>query len=260
MALIAVDAVVNVVAHTLVMAVSGRLQMAVGTREDFVVIRVDMARGANTVGLPVSHREIRMIERRAQPGGRAVAGGASFGESRRHVIGIGGRSVFFGVAGIAVGGRARELSAHMARRTQRRRMLSGKRKAGIGMIEGRRSPGRRRMAQRAIGGISRRRMRRCLRIRIVGQVAIHTRRPQAREFAIHVASGAGYCRVLSGERKLGGAVIERRRCPSRSRMAQRAILRESRHHVIRIRGLLKHRQVTIHACCAQSSEYIIDVA
>ena len=77
MALVTVDAVVHIPVHFLVIEVGG-VVAAVAARalEYRVVVRIRMAGGANAVGVAVAGRELRVlrvIERRASPGGRVVA-------------------------------------------------------------------------------------------------------------------------------------------------------------------------------------------
>jgi hypothetical protein len=77
MALITVDAVVNVTRHVVVIEV-GRIvaAMAAGALEYRVIIRVGVAGRANVVGIAVTGwelRVLRVIERRTGPGTRVVA-------------------------------------------------------------------------------------------------------------------------------------------------------------------------------------------
>ena len=70
-------------------------RVAVGALEHGVVIRIRMARGANTVGVAMVNREsrvLRVIERRTSPGGRVMAGRAGRREELRlrGMAGIGG--------------------------------------------------------------------------------------------------------------------------------------------------------------------------
>ena len=79
MALVTVDAVIDVAFHASVLSVRVGFRVAVGALEHGVVIRIRMARGANTVGVAMVNREsrvLRVIERRTSPCGRAMAGRA----------------------------------------------------------------------------------------------------------------------------------------------------------------------------------------
>ena len=82
--LITIDAVVDVSRHVLVLEVVCVVAaMAPGALEDGVVVRVDVAGGANIVRATVTRRERRVlgvIKRGAGPGHRVVAGLARGGE------------------------------------------------------------------------------------------------------------------------------------------------------------------------------------
>ena len=77
MTLVTVDAVIDVTRDVLVTEVSRIVPtMATGALEHCVVIRIDMARGTNVVGVAVTRwerRVLRVIERRPRPGTRVVA-------------------------------------------------------------------------------------------------------------------------------------------------------------------------------------------
>ena len=117
MATVAVDAVVDIVAHTIMFIVHLRLQMAAGTCEYLVITRVVVACGADTVGLAVRHGEPSVVE--CGPGpindGWEMTAEAGLGEPGGKVIGICSGAVFGRVTRVAVGGRTRELASHMAR-------------------------------------------------------------------------------------------------------------------------------------------------
>ena len=119
-----------------------------------------MASGANASGIAVVGWEPGVVERRARPCCRGVAGLASGWETGRRVIRIRGGLVVALVTGEAV--------------SRNRRVV-----------------------------------------------------------VVHVATGAGHGRVLAGQRKRGGAVIERGRNPRRRVVADLALLRESRLSVVR---------------------------
>ena len=77
-ALVTINAVVDIPRHIVVLEIV-RVVAAMATRalEDGVVIRVDVAGGADVVGVAVAGRERRVlgvIEIRIQPVGRAMAG------------------------------------------------------------------------------------------------------------------------------------------------------------------------------------------
>jgi len=111
MALIAINAVVDIAANALVFLVGLRLSVTVRTLEDRVIVRIDMARGADAISIAVIDRErrvLRVIERSLQPVRCVMAGLAGRGEELRlsRMSGIRG--------GVVVG-----LVASDARRRQR---------------------------------------------------------------------------------------------------------------------------------------------
>ena len=87
MALITINAVVDIARHVVVLEIVRIVAaMAPGALEDGVVIRVDMARRAHFVGVAVGDRKLRVlgvVEGGAGPGGRIVAVLARRGEKLR---------------------------------------------------------------------------------------------------------------------------------------------------------------------------------
>lgn len=76
MALVTVNAVVDVTLHAGMVAVGLRRRVTVRALKDRIVIRIDMARRANVVGVTVvrwKRRVLRMIERCARPGRGVMA-------------------------------------------------------------------------------------------------------------------------------------------------------------------------------------------
>jgi len=95
MALVTVDAVVDVAFHASVLSVRVGFRVAVSALEHGVVIRIRMARGANTIGIAMvdwESRVLRVIERRTRPGGCGMARRAGGRKELRlrGVAGIGG--------------------------------------------------------------------------------------------------------------------------------------------------------------------------
>ena len=86
MALVTVDAVVDVAFHALMISVRLGLRVTVGALEHGVVIRIRMACGTNAVSVAMvdwESRVLRVIERRTSPGGRVMARRAGSREERR---------------------------------------------------------------------------------------------------------------------------------------------------------------------------------
>ena len=96
MALVTVNAVVHIPVYVRVAEVSGIVAAMAGRALEYrIVIRIRMARGANTVGVAMvdwESRVLRVIERRTSPRGRAMAGRAGRREELRlrSMAGIGG--------------------------------------------------------------------------------------------------------------------------------------------------------------------------
>jgi hypothetical protein len=63
-------------------------------------------------------------------------------------------------------------------------------------------------------------------------------RSQARVLIVYVTGGTGDCRVFSGERESGGAVIEGGACPLCRGVTERTVAREARGNVIGISSAL----------------------
>ena len=77
MALVTVNAVVHIPVHVRVAEVSGIVAAMAGRALEYrIVVRVRMARGANTIGVAMVNREsrvLRVVKRRTSPCGRVVA-------------------------------------------------------------------------------------------------------------------------------------------------------------------------------------------
>ena len=112
MALVAVNAVVHIPLHALVIRVRLGLRVAVRALEDRVVIRIRVTRGAHVIRVPVTGRELRVlrvIEGRVQP----VRGAVAILTSRREELRLG---LMSGIGGVVVV----RLVAANARRRERR--------------------------------------------------------------------------------------------------------------------------------------------
>ena len=131
--------------------------MATGALEDRVVVRIGVARGAHVVGVAVIRRErrvLRVIERRARPGRRVVAGLAGGREELRlrRVARI-RRVVVIRLMAADAGRRQRRVvvvDVAISALSRRHGVRSGQRKRRVVVIEGRIGPDRRVMAQLAL--------------------------------------------------------------------------------------------------------------
>ncbi len=157
MALVTVDAVVDVARHVLVAEVSGIIPaMAAGALEYGVVIRVDVAGCTNVIGIAVTGwkwRVLRVIERRIRPRARIVAVLTGSGEELRL------RGVARVCAGVVIrlmtadaGGRqSRVVVVYVAvcAFARRHHVRSGQRERGVVVVERRIRPRHRVMAHGA---------------------------------------------------------------------------------------------------------------
>jgi len=141
MAVVAIDAVVNVAANASMICVGLRLGMAVGAGEDGVITRISVAGRAHTISSTVIQREIRVIPVRGNPRGCVVARGTGGWEPCRCVIRT-GRAVVIGfVARIAVRRQARVVVANVALCARDLDVVAGERKRCCVVVERRRYPG-----------------------------------------------------------------------------------------------------------------------
>ena len=77
MALVAVVAVVHIPTHVRMTEIRRvPATVAIRTLEHFVVVRIRMTSGADTICIPVVDREVGVIESRSRPGRGGVAGRA----------------------------------------------------------------------------------------------------------------------------------------------------------------------------------------
>jgi len=174
-ALVTVHAVVDIAAHTAMVAIGVRFRMTVGALEYAVIAGIGMAGGAHPIGIPVIGREIGVIECRARPTRCRVAHGASVREACRNVIGIVRLVVLVLVTAVAVRRNAGVVVIQVAIRACHRSMRASQGKAGVVVIEGRRSPCCRVVAYVALLREPRRRVIRIVGLLVVRQVTRVTR-------------------------------------------------------------------------------------
>ena len=119
MALVTVNAVVDVSRHLIMMEIVRVVPaMAAGALKDRIVVRVNVAGGANIVGSAVARRKLRvlgMVKRRTGPRGRVMAILASRGKELRLslVSGIRRLVVVVRMAAIARGGQRRVVAVYV---------------------------------------------------------------------------------------------------------------------------------------------------
>jgi len=153
------------------------------------------------------------------------------------------------VAAVAI--RRRRCGTDMAKIASHGDVRAGQREASGGVVEGRAQPRRCRVARRAGCRVTRsdvvgHRPAECggaLPIGGVATVAIGGQR--AAVIAVYMALSAGNGRVSAGQRKGCCAVIESRGCPICSRVADGAVLRETRGDVIGHRSAESRRALPV---------------
>jgi len=186
MALIAIDAVIDIPLHTLVVLVGLRLGVTNGAREHRIVrwIRVAVvARGCS----PMLHGEPGVVEVSSLPRIRGVAGQAGSRKSSRLMVGVGCAVVVLLVAGITVSRKVGVVIVHMARAAGHLKVRAGQRPAGGAVIELAIGPQDGVMTHLALLRESCRLMRRIVGVVVVGQMAGHTRCVGQFVVVIHVA-------------------------------------------------------------------------
>ena len=248
MALVAVDAVVDISRHVVVLEVVSVVSaMAAGALENGVVVRVDMAGRANVVRTAMRGREgrvLRVIEECAGPGGCVVAVLACGWKELwlRGVAGIRGFVVIGLVAADADGWQGCVIVVHVAIGALPRRnfVRSGKGEGRVVVVKGGIGPDCRVVTQLALCGKAGRNVSGTGGAAVVLLVTRVTGRAVQVVVVVKVAIGALTRRngVRSRERKSGAVVIESSIEPVRCVVARIAGLRETRGNVAGIRGSL----------------------
>jgi len=186
------------------------------------------------VGATKSEAGAGVVERGAQPSGRAVALGAGLRKADLDVVGILGAVEIFQMATDAVGGRALVLSAHVAGRALQRGMGAGERKAGAVVIETGRNPRCRVVAYLALLRESGRSVVRVIGVLEILQVAGHAQGAEIRKLTARVAGLALQRGVPTRERETTQRVVECGIGPGNRAVADGAIRGESAGDVVRV--------------------------
>ena len=195
-----------------------------------------MARSTHAVGSAVIQREESVVargQRCGDPRCRRVTRRACSGPSSRYMIGIRCPCKVCCVAGITCRRGSREDVIDVAFHAIHCCVRARQRERRVVVIECRSSPCRRGVASVACRRKSRRGMIRIRRAIPISLVAPVTRRRQRRVVVVCMALRARNRGVSASQWERRVVVIERRRAPRTRRMADRAICRESRSHVIR---------------------------
>lgn len=219
MAGVAVRTVVDVVPNATVLRVHGRLVVCVAgcARENR---KVRWIRMTVVAGRPLSRVRTGIdwkpgvIERRTRPRRCRVALGAIRREACRRVVWIRNILVIRFVAGIAIGRCTRVSPTDMAVCTSYFGVRSSQRKRRLAMVEGRRLPCGRRMANGAVGWESRRKMVWISRAVVVRLVARNATRAEPHVLSTRVATGTGQRNMRAGQWERGLRMIEFRSRPA----------------------------------------------
>lgn len=139
--LITIDTVVDVSVHTLMVAIGGRLGVAVRALEDGIVAGIGVAGCADTIGPTMARVEPSMVEGCTRPPGHyLMAGLTRGGESGRHVVRIVRAEILGFVARIAVTGNRGVVVVHMAVGARNLEVRAHQREACVVVIERSRLP------------------------------------------------------------------------------------------------------------------------
>ena len=153
-----------------------------------------------------------MIKRGRRPSGGRMALRAAVGELGRCMLRS--RLIGRGVTAVAIGRRVRVLPVHMTLHAGHGCVSSGQREPGQVVIVSRRTPARRGVTLRARVIKITRLMRRVLRVVIIYLMTAIAIGRSPVEHAVHMALRTSRGQMLTGQRKVCGAVIEGRRRPT----------------------------------------------
>ncbi len=240
MALIAVRTVVHIIADSGVLGICLSGTVAIGAREDRVVVRIRVTVAARPVGAAVGviHREISVIERCPRPRGGVVTGRARGREACRGMVRICRIVVVCRVAGVAIRRRVRKVIVDVTRRACERRVRSRQSESGRAVVERRSCPRSRGMASFTGGREPCRGM-----VRICGavEVVLVTRNAgcrQVRELSVSVTRRTLQGRVCASQCESCRAVVERRSAPGCRGVTDGTVGWESGGQVIRVIGVV----------------------
>jgi len=204
-----------------------------------------------------------VVKLRARPGRGVVALGARLREARLHVVRLRGALKVLQVTAHAGRIRAGEVvvAIHVALYALHGRVRTRQREARSRVIKRGAGPSRTVMALRAVLRESRTHVIGIRGALEILQVATHASRVGTCQtvIVVDVALYALHGRVRSRQREARGRVIKRGAGPSRTVMALRAVLRESRTHVIGIRGALEVFQVAADASSVGAGQVVVAV-
>lgn len=260
--LVAIDAVVDVAIHALVILVGLRLLVTTRALEHRIVVRVGVTGGTHSIGAAMIGREVSVIKGCTSPGSGRVARLASGRETSGNVIRI-GRAVVIGRVTAVTGSRqGRVVVVHVATGACHGRVRTRQRECGVVVIEAGIGP-----RGGAVAHVARGREADLRVVRIIGVVVIRLVAGDATGvragqlvIAVHVALLASDRKVEAGQCPARRRVIERATAPVGRRMALVASGWEAGLNVIRIGGAVVIVLVTVDAGAARKLVVVVDVA
>ncbi len=198
MALIAINAVVDVVLYALMIRVRLALRVAIRAGKHRVVVRVGMTGGADAIGSAVIRGEPCVVKDRAQPRRRVMARLARCREACRLMIGVGRAVVVRLMAAVASRRQSRVVVVHVALRTWDRDVEAREWERGQIVVKRRLQPRRRVVAHLASVGESDSGVGRIVGAVIVRHVAGRARWVGQVVVPIHVTLRAGSSQMHTG--------------------------------------------------------------
>ena len=259
-ALITVDAVVNVVPHALVVGIRLTLGMAVRARENGVVRRIGVAGRAHAVGPAVVGWEPCVIEHRAQPRRCVVARLARSRETRCGMVRIIRRLIIGLMAAVTVRWQCRVVVVDVALRAGDGNVKASQRERGQVVIKRGRDPCGGVVADLTSCRQAGRRVRRGVGAVVVRHVTRRARRIGQIVVSVYVARRTGRVHVEARQGKPGGRVIKGCSQPRDGRVTHGTIDREAGLHVVGIGRAVVVRHVAQIARAAGQAVVVVDVA
>jgi len=260
-ALVAIDAVVDIAGHVLVIGISGRLRMAIRALKDGVVTWIGVASCADAIGVTVACVEPSVVESCARPAGNNLMAGLARGwESRCNVVGIVRGQIDGFMTRVTIGWKRGVVVVHVAVSALDGCVRAHQREGCVVVVKRGRLP---RSSAVANIALLREVSRHVIGVRcvlVVLQVATHAGRAGQVVVAVLVAVRALELQVPAGQRKAALGVIERGRLPGRRAVANGAVGGKSGGDVIRIRRSLIGLHVARGACRTRQIEVSVSVA
>lgn len=260
MTAVAIHAVVHVSAHTLVFRIRVRFGVAVRALEHAVVTRIDMAGGADTVGVAMIHVEPGMVESRTQPAGRRVTRSTARRKARRQMIRVGGTGIVRFVTAVTIRRQRRVVVVHVTAGAHDRGVRPGQWERRIVVVEGCRAPRCRAVAHVALLRESERLVIRIGRSQEVIQVTSDASCVGKTVIRTSVTLAARQRYMCPGKRPPGAGVIKRGIGPVCSAVADLALLRDTGRSVVGIGRSLVILQVARNTGVAGQVEVATGVA